>query len=618
MESRPLTVTNRVSSSPLPDRKRRDQKPRVLLSCFDVIALALVRIVETEIMALPVTTFKRTRVLPLSLENTRHRITRKLEINPSHAQIRSSGNPVHLLSGLSQNVSIDELIASLPSRTVADRLVASCLESSEPSLMIIHVPTFQSQCFQFWQSPATVSPAWLALLYGVLACGVWIEHFLDPIMAYSEIPQTFYVLREKSAVALSKSDLTVPGRFKVEAALIYLGVEYLQSNELKTGVSILLGVVSRLAIMMGYHQSAHLCHPPLLAFEAEMRCRAWLLLSVIDNVVASQTGLPRVIYQGLTNSARPRNLLDDDFNSTMSVLPSSQSTTETLSHVVYMLAIDDLYSVANEIADLAAKGPISPDSTARLGQQLDALKNGLPCSLRMRSSIAPTMEYDKLIMQRTLEIVYQRSRCILHRQYLISSESNPSFDAFRGACVDAARCVLEQQCLLFQEALHGPRNRKRVWFGASRSVSDCLTAAMVICLEVINRTNVLSQPSLTCDASTELIHILHRTYFNLKQTPKPPVEITKAAEILATMLGRMGHPLTWNSDSDETRPAADPSNPKTSDSQGQETTPPSGLLSSPWLVFDDLVHGDSPFEMFDWAYWDREMRQLNGAFYDII
>ncbi|PYH85403.1 hypothetical protein BO82DRAFT_424244 [Aspergillus uvarum CBS 121591] len=529
-----------------------------------------------------------------------------------------SGNSVHLFSGLSQNVSIDELIASLPSRTVADRLVASCLESSEPSLMIIHVPTFQSQCLQFWQSPATVSPAWLALLYGVLACGVWIEHFLDPIMAYSEVPQSFYVLRENSAAALSKSDLTVPGRFKVEAALIYLGVEYLQSNESKTGVSILLGVVSRLAIMMGYHQSAHLCHPPLLAFEAEMRCRAWLLLSVIDNVVASQTGLPRVIYQGLTNSARPRNLLDDDFNSTMSVLPSSQSATETLSHVVYMLAIDDLYSVANEIADLAAKGPISPDSTARLGQQLDALKNGLPCSLRMRFSVAPTMEYDKLIMQRTLEIVYQRSRCILHRQYLISSESNPSFDAFRGACVDAARCVLEQQCLLFQEALHGPRNRKRVWFGASRSVSDCLTAAMVICLEVINRTNVLSQPSLTCDASTELIHILHRTYLNLKQTPKPPVEITKAAEILATMLGQMGHPLTWNSDSDETRPADDPSDPKTSDSQGQETTPPSGLFSSPWLVFDDLVHGDPPFEMFDWAYWDREMRQLNGAFHDII
>ncbi|RAK81699.1 fungal specific transcription factor domain-containing protein [Aspergillus fijiensis CBS 313.89] len=521
--------------------------------------------------------------------------TRQLKINPSHAQIKSSGNSVHLLSGLSQNVSIDELIVSLPSRAVADRLVASCLKSSEPSLMIIHVPTFETQCRQFWQSPATVSPAWLALLYSVLACGVWIEHFLDPILAYSEVPQSFYALREKSAVALSKSDLTVPGRFKVEAMLIYLGIEYLQSNESKTGVSILLGIVSRLATMMGYHQSAHLCHPPLLAFEAEMRCRAWLLLSVIDNVVASQTGLPRVMYQGLTNSARPRNLLDDDFNSTMSVLPSSRSTTGTLSHVVYMLALDDLYSVANEIADLAAKGPISPDSTARLGQQLEALRNGLPCSL-----------------------LYQRSRCILHRQYLISSESNPSFDAFRWACVDAARCVLEQQCLLFQEALHGPRNRKRVWFGASRSVSDCLTAAMVICLEVINRTKVSSQPSLTSDASTELVHILQRTYFNLKQTPKSPIEITKAAEILATMLGRMGHAVTWNSDSDETRPSTDPSNPKISDPQFQEITPPSGLLSSPWLVFDNLVHGDSPFEMFDWAYWDRQMQQLNGAFYDII
>ncbi|KAL4959584.1 Zn(II)2Cys6 transcription factor [Aspergillus stella-maris] len=609
----------------VPDRKRREQKPRVLLSC------TLCREKKTF-------TLKCDRGRPCLNCQKRHTVaschytqarpthkstsrpdsrrtppqnvfrpsehsgsgfvhpshwralmddaTRQLDINSRHAvESKSGGYTVHLLSGLSQNVSIRDLVADLPPRHVTDRLVSVCLESAEPSLIIIHIPTFQTQYHQFWQSPLTVSPAWLSLLYGVLACGIWIEHFVDPSRTYAELPKSCNVLRESCAVALSRSDLAVPGLFKVEAALMCLGVEYLQYHDSKSGISILLGL------------SSHLCQPPPTPFEADMRSRAWLLLSVIDNVVASQTGLPRVIYPGLANSPRPRNLLDEDLHPTMSALPSSRSATDTPSQIVYMLALDDLYAVANEISDLLARGTVSQATTLRLSQQLKAVRHNLSPSLRKPAvdHETPTAPRDDIIMQRTLEMVYQRSRCILHRQYLVSPRLDPELESFRTACVNAARRVFKEQSLLFHEALSSPRNRKRAWFGASRSVSECLTAAMMICFAVINNDNS-SKASTGTVSTLELIHVLRQTYTALEQTPEPPVEVTKAAETLATMLRWMGHCVCCT------------------ESGGIHThayTSSRSAVARP--TFDDLMNSETGFEMFDWAFWDREMLQVNNV-----
>ncbi|RDW72367.1 uncharacterized protein DSM5745_07539 [Aspergillus mulundensis] len=656
---------------PFVDRKRRDQKPRVLLSCTTCREKKLkcdrgrpcsncqkrdqaasCHYVQARPAlskpSLPDCKIGRDRRTPLEVrfqpasepggfvQPSHWRAlmddaTRQLDRNGHRAvESKSGGNTAHLLLGLSHNVSIEELVASLPPRHVTDRLVSAFLESAEPSLMIIHVPTFQSQYRQFWQSSLTISPAWLSLLYGVLAAGFWIERFVDPSQASAELPKSLHALHQNCAVALSKSDITVPGCFKVEAALMCLGVEYLQYNDSKTGVSILLGIVSRLAIMMGYHQSGNLCRPPPLPFEAEMRSRAWLLLSVIDNVVASQSGLPRVLYPGLADTPRPRNLLDEDLHPTMSALPPSRSATETVSGVVFMIALDDLRSIANEITELVAKGTISRATTLRLSQQLGALRNGLPRSLRMPPPRHPdpASPHSGLLMQRTLEMVYQRSRCILHRQYLVSSRFDPELESFGWACLDAARCVLEQQCLLFEEALHCPR-RRHSWFGTSNSVSDCLTAAMVICLAVINES---SSPTLKTNkpfagntSTTELVRVLHQTYTNLSQTPRPPVEVTKAAEVLATMLRRMGHGVATCTSASCTPPAA--TGPSTS-ANNTGNVSDFGILdlpslspglpasSSVWSAFDEMINAETDFEMFDWVFWDREMRQMNEPFLD--
>lgn len=91
---------------------------------------------------------------------------------------------------------------------------------------------------EFWERPSTASLAWLALLFAIFSCGTFIQHSLIPGTAETVLPQIFDFYRTKCAIALTHSNYTIPGCYKVEAAVMYLGVEYLQSDGLKTGTSV--------------------------------------------------------------------------------------------------------------------------------------------------------------------------------------------------------------------------------------------------------------------------------------------------------------------------------------------------------------------------------------------
>ncbi|KAI2996204.1 transcriptional regulator family: Fungal Specific TF [Aspergillus niger] len=469
-----------------------------------------------------------------------------------------------LLHGISRMMDMAELLDALPPRRTADLLVDRCLDSGEPSLIIIHAPTFKSEYLRFWDDPAGAPVAWIALLYSILSCGIYIQHTTDPEVSSLDLPRSFDVYRHNGAVALAKSNFATPGPYKVEASILYLGIEYLQSNEQKTGLPMLLSVVWRLAIIMGYHRDPQLYHPQISSFEAEMRRRAWLILLTMDSVLACHTGLPRVISHNLGDVSLPRNLLDSDFGPETTVIPPSRPADEVASNIVYMSAMEQMLSVAIEVGDMTSDPSMFPERALELNLQLENTKSRLPSLLQLQSAGARAPDDQTVIKQYCLEITYQRARCILHRHYLRAL--NPELHrGLRTVCVDAAQQVLTLQSELFQ-VLAKSHNQQLAWFGVSRSISDCLTAAMVISLEVITQSKIGGTVGITPQA--DLIELLKASQISWRSSPRPSLETLKAADIIET------------------------------------------FLRSPSLMHDILT-GDSALEMFDWALWDHEMQYLS-------
>ena len=59
--------------------------------------------------------------------------------------VNHSATSPAIVCGINRIASIDELLADIPPRPVSDRLLARFLATPEPALVIVHIPTFQSE-----------------------------------------------------------------------------------------------------------------------------------------------------------------------------------------------------------------------------------------------------------------------------------------------------------------------------------------------------------------------------------------------------------------------------------------------------------------------------------------
>ncbi|KAJ5775470.1 uncharacterized protein N7511_000481 [Penicillium nucicola] len=544
--------------------------------------------------------------------------TRKLKEGHTHTNAaestdvsdRISQGPF-LLLGLSTKISTTDLLAELPSRQTIDVLISRYFNSREPSLIFIHGPAFRDECNEFWKMPTKVSPAWLALLYGVISCAVWIGHITDMSTSgiNSQEPELFRLYRKQCALCLTASNYTVPGRYKVEGLALYFGLEYLTSSNLKTSVSILLAICIRLAIMMGYHHDAQ-SYSHITVFDAEMRRRVWLFLQSTDSIVSWQTGLPRVLFSKLGDTCFPRNLLDEDFGPNTAELPHPRPEIDLTSGVVYMVATEQVLSVTSEITDKISTGTLSHGETVRLSQKLESTKARIPYPLRLSQITASKTWIDNglKLQQYTLEITIQRATCILHRQYLLSNRYDEKYAYLRNNCVDSARRILSCQADLFQGAFDQAWRHSRVWFGASISISNCLTAAMVICFEIIYVSQAEMIPNDTYRAG--LIDLLRSSYDTWKVFPRTSFEISMAADAIATMLK-----LVDSYDTKDT-PFTSVSSVTTGSQKDYENAENISIDRAEAVTlgpFSDMPNGDSEFAMFDWGLWDREMLEINNV-----
>jgi len=428
---------------------------------------------------------------PLGRSNTNRTAGWGSSTNRENMDAVAATSGLGFMLGSTQAVTKEELIAGVPEKKVADRLLSQWFNSPDPFKITIHAPTFQEEYKRFWRRPKDTPTMWLGLLFAIMSLA---ESFglrdVDP-----SSPQAIKVLdvvnryHALSASAAVLADFTKPREYTIECLIAYTAG--LRSNNAFVNVWLMLGLIVRLALRMGYHRDAK-HYPNITPFHGEMRRRAWAGISMIDVLISFQLGLPSMVKTIQSDTQPPRNLLDRDFGITTTVLPPSRGEHELTpsSYTRAKLGLTRIFANAAELSH--ATVPPAHEDLMQLDRQLEEAKRIIPPLLQMPDiSELVTDPAEQLMCRFNLDLLYLKTKMVLHRRFILTPLAQLSADEqklgigrSRKVCVESALRVLQHHHTIYTASQPGGQLESVKWYMGSISTHDFLLAAMLVCLEL--------------------------------------------------------------------------------------------------------------------------------------
>lgn len=301
---------------------------------------------------------------------------------------------------------------------------------------------------------------------------------------YSSMWEMSSLFRERTAQCLAVANYLRPGRYTVETLCLYYALETLQAKASEFGSYVVFGIIVRVAMRLGYHRDAN-HYPSISPFDGEMQRRVWSMIFQLDLMTSAQVGLPRMIRDNETDTAEPKNLLDADIHESMAELPHPRPSTEATAVAFSIFKLRMLRQLGLIVDQLNSITPPPYSEVMRLDSSLMEIHATLPPHMTMRPLSLSITDDAKLILQRfVLEGSFQKSRCVLHRKYLIPGKSNPLFRYSRTASVDAAMRLLDVQLMFHEASQPGGQLDGERWRGKAIVNGDYILAAMILCLDL--------------------------------------------------------------------------------------------------------------------------------------
>jgi hypothetical protein len=403
------------------------------------------------------------------------------------AQVRDDSNgPAFLLQSLPPKDK-SELLAAYPPKVDADRLIARYFNAYDPSVHIIHGPSFQKQYHKHWLNPSESSVVWLGLNFSMmtLALQSYSRAADEPPEYRGRCLHLSHEYRKLTAQCLQLADITQPIAQMLETLVLYMQAEYGRSKDCDPGVLLLTSICVRLAMRMGYHRDPA-PHPAITPFQGEIRRRVWTFIRGFDSLISFQFGLPAMIKSDHMDTEPPRNLYDDELFEDMKALPPSRPVVEA-TPMSYMITKSKMTYLFGRIVERSQSltNPVTYEETMKADHELRETRAQHPPLLRARPFAESARDPANLIMQRIgLEMMFLRCLFVLHRKFIMRGRENSKYAYSRRTCLDASLELLSHQATLHAESQPGGRLRSVKWYISSLTTHDFLLAAMLICSDL--------------------------------------------------------------------------------------------------------------------------------------
>ncbi|RMZ79425.1 hypothetical protein DV738_g3312, partial [Chaetothyriales sp. CBS 135597] len=377
-----------------------------------------------------------------------------------------------LLFGATVPPSRAEILAEMPSRYMSDILIRRYFSTFDPATNILHIPAFYRQYNAHWQDPSKTSIVWVAMLFAIMRLSMisYAREGDEPPELRGRCHDMAVNFRTQMAHCLVTADYTKPHNHTIETLIFHLHAEYTSNRDAEASIWVLVGMIARLAMRMGYHRDPKL-FPNLTPFQGEMRRRIWTFVRGADLLFSFQAGLPAMVRMGDSDTGLPNNLFDDDFDEDSTVLPPSRPEAEA-TPVSYMIAKGKLAfgfgRVVEEINGVNRKGY---EEVLKIDRGLREVYEGIPDYLKLKSMQDINLTPMSLGMARfSLATMYHKSQCVLHNRYMRLARANNRYNYSRRVGLDSA-----MQLLHFQAVHHRTTMERARGGGLSNHVNSLTT-----------------------------------------------------------------------------------------------------------------------------------------------
>ncbi|KAH8198286.1 hypothetical protein TruAng_007536 [Truncatella angustata] len=402
--------------------------------------------------------------------------------SPSATQ---SHQDMDILFGPQPPITMEQAVARLPPKNKTDQLVLTYFRHRFSAAPYIHTSKFQREYDGFWRDPSSVSLLWVSVLASIL----WVASALllvkgEDLSRDCEAahPDNFTKLAIECLVA---GDYLAAKPYSIEALLLQAFTELQKNKDCSAQLWAKFGLLVRLAQRMGYHRDPKYL-PNITPFEGELRRRAWFFIEVFDCLFSFQLGMPPCIREDECDTESPGNLYDLDFDENTMMLPPPRPPTEPTS-TLYLCIKSKLCRMLRRVIRFTLSiQPPGYEEVMRLHDDIERYHDQIPAPLKIRPirSYSFTDHTHDIVHRATLEMMYLKSLCVLHRKYLNSEKDDPRYDMSRRTSVNAAIRILDIHVEYEEECRPGGRLFEDRYMLATLSLHDFLIASMIICLDL--------------------------------------------------------------------------------------------------------------------------------------
>ncbi|KAM5481321.1 hypothetical protein MaudMau93_007151 [Microsporum audouinii] len=393
------------------------------------------------------------------------------------------------------------MLASIPSREVADKFVEAYLDVIETSHRILHVPTLKLQIQAFWCQPSAADDGWLAQYFTILAlgCDACRAEASDATEPYTKLRHTLLTAAETCLRLTPFLYRPTLANLRTLCLMVIAKQIHTMSCSEHEACWPLTGLIVRLAMMVGMHSSSS--NKVYSPFHAEMRNRLWAVICFMDLKQSLLSGMPLQITAETFTCFAPANINEDEIHESFNgeilsrLLPErTDSTVLVVLHDVFPLVADIMRMVNSADGSLQYEDVLEYDSQIRFKmKEYEVIFQTSPKCLTEPAELSSGLGNSSIDPARILLNVYfRRILLTLHSYFAKLPQAFIEYPVAYWSSLECSLALLAQQRELCEQAAH---NRGiSTWFSRLFK-QDFFTAAMTLCFHLIKDDSPLELPA---------------------------------------------------------------------------------------------------------------------------